>query len=144
MSIFEPIPREWDEATRQIDVPPSDDNPAIHGTSLDPRSIKIAGGVLMAIVIAGLVASNLAEPEARPRPLVASRVDPGAAAVEQAEAKKSVPTSGPSASPSAEPVNEADGDAELDSGTDEASSWRTSDDSKWDNKPGKGRGRGRG
>ena len=68
-------------------MPSSDDDSVPAGGSLDPRSIKIAGASVAAIVIAGLVASNMAEPEARPERLVPARVEPGAAAVEQAEAE---------------------------------------------------------
>ena len=149
MSIFEPIPREsrWDADAQGLDDASSDDHSVpSSGGSLDPRSIKIAGASVAAIVIAGLVASNMAEPEARPERLVPSRVEPGAAAVEQAEAKRSVPAVRPSASPSAVPVDEADGDAD----SDDAPAWQDPDDSrwsgdgKWEDKPGKGNGRGRG
>lgn len=149
MSIFEPIPREprWDDAgTQELDDVGSDDESIPAGGSLDPRSIKIAGASVAAIVIAGLVASNMAEPESRPERLVPSRVEPGAAAVEQTEAKRSVPAVGSSASPSAEPVDQAKDDGD----TDDAPAWQEPDDSrwsgdrKWEDKPGKGNGRGRG
>ena len=147
MSIFEPIPREsrWDAGTQRLDETPSDDDSAPARGSLDPRSIKIAGVSVAAIVIAGLVVSNMAEPEARPQRLVPARVEPGAAAVEQAEAKRGVPAARPSAAPTVEPVDEVSGDAD----TDDAPAWPSSDDSqwsgggKWDNKPGKGNGHGR-
>jgi len=151
MSIFEPIPREPDvDGTRELDAAAWDDDSAPVGGSFDPRSIWIAGIVVVGIVIAGLVASNTAEPESRVRPAVASRVDPGAAAVEQTEVKQNVPTVGSSASPAAEPVDET-----SDTDTDDASTWQApegsgddswSGDSKWDgkpDKPGKGNGRGR-
>ena len=149
MSIFEPIPREprWDDAgTQRLDDVVSDDESIPAGGSLDPRSIKIAGASVVAIVIAGLVASNMAEPESRPERLVPARVEPGAAAVEHAEAKRSVPAVRPSASPSVEPADEAGGDGD----TDDAPAWQEPDDSrwsgdgKWGDKPGKGRGHGRG
>ena len=142
MSIFEPIPREprWDDAdTQRLDEVVSDDESIPDSGSLDPRSIKIAGASVAAIVIAGLVASNMAEPDARPERLVPARVEPGAAAVEQAEAKQVVPTAGPSASPAVEPADEAplrQGSDDSDDGS------RWSGDGKWDNKPGKGKGRG--
>jgi hypothetical protein len=150
MSIFEPIPREsrWDEDTQELaDVPSREDSDPQHA-SFDPRSITIAGLAVVAIVITGLVVSNMADPQSRPQPLVPSRVDPGAAAVEQAEAKRPVPTARPSAS-----VEPADGTQE-ESTTDDAPTWQapdvSSDDyassggSKWDSKPGKGHGRGHG
>ena len=146
MSIFEPIPRESrvDDGTQEFDDARSDDDPAHTGKSLDPRSIRIAGLAVLAIVIAGLVASNLAEPESRPQRLVPTRVDPGAAAVEQTEAKRSVPTAGPSASPSVEPIDEGDDDAPTWQAPDGSSDGDSSGDPKWDSKPGKGHGRGRG
>jgi len=149
MSIFEPIPREsrWDAGAQGLDDATPDDHAVpSSGRSLDPRSIMIAGASVTAIVIAGLIASNMAEPEARPERLVPSRVEPGAAAVEQAEAKRSVPAVRPSASPSAVPVDEANGDAD----TDDVPAWEEPEDSrwsgedKWNDKPGKGNGRGRG
>jgi len=146
MSIFEPIPREsrWDDGTQDFDeVPPDDDSVPTAG-SIDPRSIRIAGLAVLAIVIAGLVASNAAGPASRP-PLVPSHVDPGAAAVEQTEAKRNVPTAGPSASPSVEPVDSSDDDAPRWQAPDDSSdNYSSSGDSKWDSKPGKGHGRGRG
>jgi hypothetical protein len=147
MSIFEPIPREsaWDEETQELEDPPSPDDSALPSRSLDPRSIRIAGLAVLAIVIAGLVASNAAGPASRPQPLVPSHVDPGAAAVEQTEAKRSVPTAGPSASPSVEPVDSSDDDAPRWQAPDDSSdNYSLSGDSKWDRKPGKGHGRGRG
>jgi len=145
MSIFEPIPREsrWDEGSQEPDEAPVGDDTAPPGGSLDPRSIRIAGLVVVAIVVAGLVASNTAEPEDRPQRLVPARVDPGAAAVEQAEAKRPVPTA--DASASVDPADEADGDAPTwDEPEDSGDDSRWSGDTKSDNKPGKGRGRGRG
>ncbi|HJR89627.1 MAG TPA: hypothetical protein VJ782_05650 [Aeromicrobium sp.] len=143
MSIFEPIPREsrFDDVTQELDEELTDDVAAPDRGSLDPRSIVIAGGVVAAIVVAGLVVSNLAEPVSRSRPLVAERVNPGAAAVEQVEAKRPAPTEDASASPSVEPVDEDDapaGDAPNDSGDDHSSG-----SDKRDSKPGKGNGRGR-
>ena len=146
MSIFEPIPREShvDDGTHEFDDAAWDDDSGRTSGSFDPRSIRIAGLVVSGIVVTGLVVSNMAEPEPRPRPAVASRVDPGAAAVEQTEVKQSVPTAGPSASPSVEPVDE-NGDADAD----DAPTWRGPEESRdfsWDgkpDKPGKGRGRGR-
>ncbi len=149
MSIFEPIPR---ESRSNHDAPEFDDTlpdagATPPGGSFDPRSITIAGLVVTGIVVTGLVVSNSARPESQPRPLVASRVDPGAAAVEQVEARPTAPTAGPSAAASAEPVDEA---ASTDS-DDEWSGWQqpedSSDDSssggsKWDDKPGRGHGRG--
>ena len=142
MSIFEPIPREprWDSGTQELDDAVPDDGSVRPSGSLDPRSIKIAGASVAAIVIAGLVASNMAEPESRPERLVPARVEPGAAAVEQDEVQRSVPTADPSASPSVEPVDEEpSGQGTDDSGHES----RWSGDGKWDNKPGKGKGRGR-
>ena len=146
MSIFEPIPRESRLDVDEFDEARSDDEPGPAAGSLDPRSIKIAGLAVIAIVVAGLVASNTADPESRPRPLVPSRVDPGAASVEQTEAKRTVPTAGPSASPSVEPVDEGDDDAPTWQAPDDSSDdYASSGDSRWgDNKPGKGHGRGRG
>jgi hypothetical protein len=141
MSIFEPIPREsgWDEDAQEFDDARWDEGPG-PTAGFDPRSITIAGLVVIAIVIAGLVASNAADPSSRPEPLVPARVNPGAAAVEQVEAKQSAPTADPSASPSAESVDESDGDAQVDDGTDA----HASGDSKRDSKPGKGHGNGHG
>ena len=147
MSIFQPIPRDsrWDEGMQGLDDAPSDDAVPASG-SLDPRSIKIAGASVAAIVIAGLVASNMAEPETRPERLVPSRVEPGAAAVEQTEAKRSVPAVRPSSSPSVVPVDEANGDADTDDAParQEPDDSRWSGEDKWKDKPGKGNGRGRG
>jgi len=134
MSIFEPIPREsrGDEDTQELDEAPSEDG-AAPTAGFDPRSITIAGLVVIAIVIAGLVASNAADPGSRPQPLIPARVNPGAAAVEQVEAKQSAPD--PSASPSDESKDESD---------DDAPGWQAPNDSKWDSKPGKGHGKGHG
>jgi hypothetical protein len=144
MSIFEPIPREprWGEDTQELDVAWSDGDAVPTSGSLDPRSIKIAGITVIVIVIAGLVASNMAEPEDRPDRLVTARVEPGAAAVEQAEAKRSVPTTDPTGSTAGEPDDETDGDAGKYDGSRHDSRW--SGDGKWGDKPGKGNGRGRG
>jgi len=146
MSIFEPIPREsaWDEETQELEDAPLRGDVDLPGRSFDPRSIRIAGVAVVAIVVTGLFVSNTAQPESRPQPLVPSRVDPGAAAVEQAEAKRAVPAAGPSASPSAAPVDKAQDDAT----TDDAPTWQAPDysssgGSKWHAKPGKGHGRGR-
>ena len=154
MSIFEPIPREShsDEDAPEFDEALSEEV-APDGQAFDPRSIIIAGLVVAGIVVTGLVVSNLARQEAQPRPLVAARVDPGAAEVEQAEINRPVPTVTPSASASAGPVEEADpaDDLGVDSDTDGLSQWQqpqdASDDdvfggSKWDDKPGRGHGRG--
>ena len=140
MSIFEPIPRESrsDEATRELDAVPPDDEAAYSGGWLDPRSIGIAGLVLAGIVVIGLVASNAARPDPQQhRPAVGARVDPGAAAVEQAEAEQTAPTADPSAS-----SDESDGEASDDSPTRQEPDDSWSGDSKRD-KPGKGHGRGR-
>lgn len=145
MSIFEPIPREsrLGDGTHEFDDAAWDDEPPNTGGSFDPRSIKIAGLVVSGIVVAGLVVSNMAEPEPRSRPAVASRVDPGAAAVEQTEVKQGAPTAGPSASPSVEPADQADsGDDAEDSGDDFSSSRDPKGDDKPD-KPGRGRGHDR-
>lgn len=144
MSIFEPIPREprWDEDTQELDDAWSDGDAVPASGSLDPRSIKIAGVTVTAIVIAGLVASNMAEPEERPERLVPARVEPGAAAVEQAEVKRSVPTTDPAGSTAGEPAEETDDDASRYDGPRDGSRW--SGDGKWGDKPGKGNGRGRG
>jgi hypothetical protein len=142
MSIFEPIPREsrFDDVTQELDEDLTDDvaAPAGAARSLDPRSIVVAGGVVAAIVVAGLVVSNLADPVSRSRPLVAERVDPGAAAVEQVEAKKPVPTADASVSPSVEDARDDQSDS------DDAPAWKSPDDSggNRDDKPGKGNGRG--
>ena len=142
MSIFEPIPRAsaWDEETHELEDAPAHDDDAVPGPSLDPRSIVIAGFAVLAIVITGLLVSNMARPESRPQPLVPSHVDPGAAAVEQAEAQRPVPTAAASASPSAEPVDEA----QQDPSTDDARTWQARGGSKRDDKPSKGHGHGRG
>jgi hypothetical protein len=151
MSIFEPIPREsgMDERTHELDEVDWDVDSTPAGGSFDPRSIWIAGLVVSGIVGVGLVVSNSAEPEAQQRSTVASRVDPGAAAVEQAEVKQSVPTAGPTASASVELVDEDGTDS------DEAPTWQEPEDSSDDawsgdssrddkpDKPGKGRGHGR-
>jgi len=146
MSIFEPIPREFrsDDGTGEFDDTAWDGDHAPTGGSFDPRSIRIAGIVVSGIVVAGLVISNAAEPEQQRRPAVASRVDPGAAAVEQTEVKQRVPTVGPSASPSVvEPVDEAASDDAV--SDDDVATWQAPKgrDDKPD-KPGKGRGHGRG
>jgi hypothetical protein len=140
MSIFEPIPREsrLDEGTYELDAAPLDGDAAYAGGSLDLRSIRFAGLVVAGVVVTGLVVSNAARSEPQqPRPSVAARVDPGAAAVEQDEAKLSVPTADPSASP----------DESEDEASDDSPTWQEPDDarsgdSKRD-KPGKGHGRGR-
>jgi hypothetical protein len=141
MSIFEPIPRDsgWDEDDPDLDGARWDDGTAPAAAQLDPRSILIAGVVVIAIVIMGLVVSNMAQPDSRPERLVPSRVDPGAAAVEQVEAKQSAPD--PSASPSVESDEEDGGDAQVDAGADDT---HASGGFKWDGKPGKGHGRGHG
>jgi hypothetical protein len=140
MSIFEPIPREsrWDEDAQELDEPPWDDG-AAPTAGFDPRSITIAGLVVIAIVIAGLVASNAGDPSSRPEPLVPARVNPGAAAVEQVEAKQSAPSADPS---SVERGDESDDDAPSWQAPDESSDNASSGDSKWDSKPGKGHGHG--
>jgi len=142
MSIFEPIPRAsaWDEETQELEDIAAHDDDSVPGPSLDPRSIAIAGFAVVAIVITGLFVSNMAQPESRPQPLVPAHVDPGAAAVEQTEAKPTVPTAGDSAPPSVEPVDEA----QQESSTDDGSTWQARGDSKRDDKPGKGHGHGRG
>jgi hypothetical protein len=144
MSIFEPIPREprWDEDTQELDEARWEDGSA-PTAGFDPRSITIAGLVVIAIVIAGLVASNAADPASRPQPLVPARVNPGAAAVEQVEAKQSAPD--PSASPSVKSTDEGDDDApRWQAPNDSSDDFAPSRDSKWDSKPGKGHGHGRG
>ena len=141
MSIFEPIPREsrWDEDTQELDEAQWDDDAPTAG--FDPRSITIAGLVVIAIVITGLVASNAADPASRPEPLVPAHVSPGAAAVEQVEAKPSAPD----ASPSVESKDESDDDApSWQAPNDSSDDFASSGDSKWDSKPGKGHGRGHG
>lgn len=149
MSIFDPIPREsrWDERDdggQEFDDATSDDELAPERTSLDPRSIKIAGLVLASVVALGLIVSNTAEPETRPRS-IAVRVDPGAAAIDHAEAAQvdRQPAASASAPPAADDTNRADDDAEpveYEVDTDAPSR-----ESKWDDgKPGKGNGRGRG
>jgi hypothetical protein len=142
MSIFEPIPREsrWDEDTHELDEAQWDDDAPTAG--FDPRSITIAGLVVIAIVITGLVASNAADPASRPEPLVPARVNPGAAAVEQVEAKQSAPD--PSATPSVEAEDVGDDDAPEWQPNDSSDGFASSGDSKWDSKPGKGHGRGHG
>ena len=143
MSIFEPIPREsrWDEDTQELDEAQWDDNASTAG--FDPRSITIAGLAVIAIVIAGLVASNAADPASRPQPLVPARVNPGAAAVEQVESEQSAPD--PSASPSDESKDESDDDApSWQAPNDSSDDSPSSGDSKWDSKPGKGHGNGHG
>jgi hypothetical protein len=144
MSIFEPIPREsrLDEDTHELDAAPPDDEAAYSGASLDPRSIAIAGLVVAGIVVIGLVASNAARPDPQQeRPSVAARVDPGAAAVEQAEAEQSEPTADPSAS--SDESDEASEDSPTWRETEDSGDDSWSGDSKRD-KPGKGHGRGRG
>ncbi len=146
MSIFEPISRESraDDGTHEFDDAAWDEDSAPTGGSFDPRSIWIAGLVVSGIVAAGLVVSNASDPEPRTRPAVASRVDPGAAAVEQTEVKQSVPTAGPSASPTVEPVDET-----SDTDTDDAPTWQAPEESSdgsrsgKPDKPGKGHGHGR-
>jgi hypothetical protein len=143
MSIFEPIPRESRSAddTSVLDDAGWLEDAAPSRESFDPRSIWIAGLVVSGIVATGLVVSNSAQPDAR-RPALASRADPGAAAVEQAEVKPSVPTAAPSASASAEPVGQTSTDD--DQADTEDRDW--SRDSRGDDrrdKPGKGRGHGR-
>lgn len=131
MSIFEPIPREsrWEDGGQELNEATSNEEPGPEHGSLDPRSIKIAGLVLASLVVVGLIVSNIAEPEPRPRPPVAA-VDPGAAAIEHAEATQS----------DAPATDQADDNepAEDDVDTDPPSRG-----SKWDgDKPGKGHGRG--
>lgn len=146
MSIFEPTPRgaRADDETQEFDDA-AWANLAPPRGFLDPRSIRIAGLVVSGIVAVGLVASNTAEPEPRPRAAVASRVDPGAAAVEQTEAQP-VPTADPSAPASADPVDatddtySADGGLQLPEGSGDD---RWSGKPKGDDKPGRGRGHGR-
>ncbi|HUS21230.1 MAG TPA: hypothetical protein VMZ66_04370 [Aeromicrobium sp.] len=145
MSIFEPIPREshWDEDTQELDEAQWDDDAPTAG--FDPRSITIAGLVVIAIVIAGLVASNAADPASRPQPLVPARVNPGAAAVEHVEAKQSAPSADPSASPSVESKDGGGDDApRWQAPNDSSDDFASSGDSKWDSKPGKGHGNGHG
>jgi len=146
MSIFEPIPRgsRWDDDTRELDAIPSDDEPGHTRGSLDPRSIRIAGLAVAGIVVTGLLVSNAARPDPQQtRPAIAARVDPGAAEVEQSEARRSVPAEDDSASPSAEDESDDDSSTwqEPEDSSDD-SSW--SDGSKRDDKPGKGHGHGRG
>jgi len=134
MSIFEPIPREsrWDDSGQEYDEATSHEELGPEHGSLDPRSIKIAGLVLASLVLVGLIVSNIAEPEPRPRPPVAA-VDPGAAAIEDAEATQSDTPATDEPEDDVEPVDD-DVDTETSSGG-----------SKRDGaKPGKGHGRGRG
>ena len=145
MSIFEPIPREshWDddeeEGDEEDDFPPSG--------PFDPRSIRIAGIVVSGLVLLGLIVSNPAEREPQPRPLLPSvQVDPGAAAVEQADATQVVRR--PTAAPTTAPVEISDGDRIEPVDTGDAWQERGDDDSDdkasgrphWDDKPGKGNG----
>src|SRR5689334_17501675 len=53
---------------------------------INPRSIQIAGAVTAALVALGLLVSNSAKPDDRARPVVSTKVGPGAAAIEQADA----------------------------------------------------------
>jgi hypothetical protein len=145
MSIFEPIPRESrsDDGTRELDAIPPGDEPVPAGGSLDPRSIRIAGLVVAVIVAIGLVVSNAARSDPQqPRPSVAARVDPGAAAVEQDEAKPSVPTASASPSDASDEVDDDSSTWQEPEGSRDDYSW--SGDSKRDDRPGKGHGRGRG
>ncbi len=147
MSIFEPIPREshWDddeeEGDEEADFPPSG--------PFDPRSIRIAGIVVSGLVLLGLIVSNTAEREPQPRPLLPSvQVDPGAAAVEQADATEVVRR--PTAAPTTAPIEISDGDSIEPVDTGDAPTWQDRGDydyddkasgrSKWDDKPGNGNG----
>jgi hypothetical protein len=145
MSIFEPIPREshWDddeEEDEEDDFPPSG--------PFDPRSIRIAGIAVSGLVLLGLIVSNTAEREPQPRPLLPSvQVDPGAAAVEQADATRAArrPTAAPTT-----PVDISDSDSIEPVDTEDAPRWqgrgdydsddKTSGRSKWEDKPGNGNG----
>jgi hypothetical protein len=136
MSIFEPIPREshWDddeEEDEEDDFPPTG--------PFDPRSIRIAGIAVSGLVLLGLIVSNAADRESQPRPLLPSvQVDPGAAAVEQADATRAArrPTAAPTT-----PVEPADAeDAPRWQGRGDDSDDKTSGRAKWDDKPGNGNG----
>jgi len=146
MSIFEPMPREaqWDddeEEDEEDDFPPAG--------PFAPRSIRIAGIVVSGLVLLGLIVSNTAEGDPQPRPMLPSvQVDPGAAAVEQADATQVARR--PTAAPTTSPVEISDSDSIEPVDTGDAPRWQGGGDydaddkasgrSKWDDKPGNGNG----
>jgi hypothetical protein len=133
-------------------VQPRADEAAAEDTSpsrgFDPRSVQIAAVVTAALVVLGLLVSNAAKPDSAPRPALASKVGPGAAAVEEADNAPAPVVQ--SSAPANVDDDEAAAADESTSGESDASIWQepqpvTSDtessgDSKWDRHPGKGHG----
>ena|SRR5689334_12214928 len=147
MSIFE-LPTSFERVEPRTEHVTADELPR---RGFDPRSVQIAGAVTAALVALGLLVSNSATPDAV-RPVVSSRVAPGAAAVETSEgAQGAVPVPPPAPTP-APPVNaEADQPAPAPPPKDnkEAPAWPDAqkldgsivpDGTKWDRKPDKGHG----
>lgn len=145
MSIFESP-----TAVQPADEPARDGDAPQRG--FDPRSVQIAGIITAAIVVLGLLVSNAARPEAQTRPVLSSKVAPGAAAVEEAEnSSPAQPSVAPPTTAAEEPVvdepvaPESDVPAwrESDTSSDYYADYAEPGDGKREGHPGKGHGRWR-
>jgi hypothetical protein len=137
MSIFEfpaAVRSDADEPTVEDEAP---------SRGFDPRSVQIAAAITAALVMLGLIVSNMAKPDAGVRPVLTSRSGPGAAAIEEVE--RSPAPAEDSAAPAN--VNEDEPTSDEPATTDSDTSpvrqqpdAGRSPDGKWDRHPGKGHG----
>lgn len=133
MSIFDPIvpDRRSADLGTIVDEWPSAESvpgPPSRGRSFDPRSIQIAGLITVGLVVLGILVSNAAKPDPGPRPGLASRVEPGAAAVEQVDLAPNDVSQGANDEPADLPGDVVDGDEDSSDGQ---SSDSSSDGDPW-------------
>ncbi|MFL6089023.1 MAG: hypothetical protein ACJ71Z_02665 [Aeromicrobium sp.] len=110
---------------------------------VNPRSVQIAGAVTAALVALGLLVSNSAKPDDHVRPVVSTKVGPGAAAIEQNDAPQgAAPAPAPpppvTDQPTAEAPAPATGDASAGSDSGQLTGPVRQSDPKWDHHKGKG------
>jgi hypothetical protein len=142
MSIFEP-PTEVQpvlEAEDGLDEAAEDTR-----RGFDPRSVQIAAIITATLVALGLLVSNAAEPDPdESRPPLASKVAPGAAAVEEAEGAQGVaPVPAPEPVAPAPLENADSADDAVDGSSDQDAAVGDDGGKKGDGHPGKGHGRWR-